>query len=419
MCAQFYIHFTDKKSSMLSSIIQQFYGSVSNPFLYALKFFANANDHANPKINSLAYTLLEELQTYKKKFRHTNEIGMQQMLDDNTKVVAFNFLKRSGQITAFKLVVDVFELLSSNYLFVAEIHELITAKHYKEAGQIACDLQLYNEFGLDDFLIPLLLQDKLGIFEDYLDKAVEVRASTIELLDSFLQRDSSVRSVCDYYIVKYDLQDVKYEKLHKKPVAKLLNRLLRKYHLSDSLAPNMKKQKEFGSLFFILRKNFVEKSLNQASFDEMVKDTIGKDNRELQAELVNSCYSYGSLEDAVLWTKYYKLSLDDVPSQVRNAILNGGPIEGRHHEEKSKSDSQLELGGSFDENIHTLSLDESCVLLISDVQSYYAMINDLKNAKIISCKFEIISRKNLLDFNSFLQSIQNGNQQYFPAVMFH
>lgn len=377
--------FTDKKSSMLSSIIQQFYGSVSNPFLYALKFFANANDHSNPKNNSLAYTLLEELQVYKKKFRHSNneQLGMQQMLDDNTKVVAFNFLKRGGQITAFKLVVDVFELLSSNHLFVSEIHELITAKHYKEAGQIACDLKLYNEFGLDDFLIPLLLQDKLGIFEDYLDKAVEVRASTIELLDSFLQRDSSVRSICDYYISKYDLQDVKYEKLHKKPVAKLLNRLLRKYHLSDNLAPNMKKQKEFGSLFFILRKNFVEKSLNQASFDEMVKDTIGKDNKELQAELVNSCFSYGSLENAVMWTKYYKLSLDDVPSQVRNAILNGGVIEGRHHHEE-KNDSQQE--GCFDENIHTLSLDESCVLLINDIQSYYAMINDLKNAKIVSCK---------------------------------
>lgn len=365
---------------MLSSRIQQFYESVSNPFLYGLKFFANSSDHANPKTNSLAYTLLEELQTYKRKNIQT--LNVNAMLDDNIKVVAFNFLKKSGQISAFKLVVDVFELINSKHLFVSEIHELITAKHYKEAGQIACDLQLYNEFGLDDFLIPLLLQDKLGIFEDYLDKAVKVREATIKLLDSFLQRDSSVRSTCDYYIAKYDLQDVKYDKLHKKPVAKLLNRLLRKYQLSDNIAPNMKKQKEYGSLFFILRKNYFEKSLNQASFNEMVKDTIGAYNKELQIELVSSCLNYGSLEDAVMWAKFYKVPLDNVPSSVRNAILNNSEISFQLMEDKSNE--------SCDENIHKLSLNPNCVLLISDVHSYHAMINDLKSSKIISCEYKVI-----------------------------
>jgi hypothetical protein len=365
---------------MLSKIVQSFYESVSNPFIYALKFFANTNDHANPKSNTLAFVLLEELQIYRKRFRNSDAIILQQMLDDNTKFVAFNFLKRSGQITAFRLVVDVFELISSKHLFVDALRELITAKHFKEAGQIACDLQLYNEFELEDFLIPLLLQDKLGIFEEYLDKAVELRAPTLELLDSFLQRESSVRSICDYYIGKYNLQDVKYEKLHKKPVAKLLNRLLRKYQMSDNIAPNMKKQKEFGSLFFILRKNYVEKSLNQASFDEMVKDTIGRENKELQAELVYSCLSYGSLEDAVKWAIYYEVSHEDMPSQVSDAICSGNIIESRRNKNHS-----LESFGC-EEEIHTLSLDNNCVLLISDVHSYHAMINDLRNAKIISCE---------------------------------
>lgn len=81
-------------------------------------------------------------------------------------MVAFNFLKRCGQNSAFKLAVEIFELKKSKSLFVPLIHELIAAKHFKEAGQIACDLQLFNEFTMDDFLIPLILEDKLGIFED-------------------------------------------------------------------------------------------------------------------------------------------------------------------------------------------------------------------------------------------------------------
>ncbi|KAG5683881.1 hypothetical protein PVAND_013142 [Polypedilum vanderplanki] len=373
-----------KKSPMLSAVIQQFFGSVSNPYLYALKFFANANDHVNPKANSFAYSILEELLNYKKLNHHNpssnlNNNNMTLLLDDNIKLVAFNFLKKCGQITTFRLVVEIFELIKSKHLFVSEIHELVAAKYFKEAGQIAIDLQLYNEFTIDDFLIPLILQDKLGIFEDYLDRAKNLRVPMIQLLDTFLQRDSSVRQMCDQYISKYNLQDVKYDKLHKKPVAKLLNRLLRKYNLPDSITPNMKKQKEFGSLFFILKKNYVEKSLNKASFEEMVKDTIGAENNELQIELIHTCVSYGAIDDAIKWTKFYKISLDDVPSIVRDNINNSGDCNSvQFNSENNETESSNEC-------VHTLpSSEKCCVILVNDIEIYREMINDLQTAKIVS-----------------------------------
>lgn len=354
-------------------MVQKFYSSVHDPYLYGLKFFANSTDHSNPKGNSFAYIILEELANFKKFYGSNLD---PQLLDDNKKMVAFNFLKKCGQITAFRLVVDTFELVKSKHLFVPEIRELVSSKHYKEAGQIAYDLELYNEFSIDEFLIPLILQDKLGIFEDYLDKAVDLRIPMIKLLDSFLQRDSSVRQVCDYYISKYNLSDVKYDKLHKKTVAKLLNRLLRKYHLADDICPNMKKQKEFGSLFFILRKNFVERSLNQASFEEMVKDTIGIDNDELKRELVVSCVNYGCIEDAIKWTKFYNVPLDDVPSIVRDNINNVNFTTIKEYDNYPSSDSEC---------VHTLPLDNKCcVILVNEIELYREMINDLQASKTIA-----------------------------------
>lgn len=262
---------------------------------------------------------------------------------------------------------------------MSQIRELVTAKHYKDAGQIAYELELFDEFSIEEFLIPLILQDKLGIFEDYLDKAINLRVPMIQLLDTFLQRDTSVRQICDNYITKYDLSDVKYDKLHKKPVAKLLNRLLRKYQLPDSISPNMKKQKEFGSLFFILRKNYVERSLNQASFEEMVKDTIGLENKELQIELIHSCASYGALEDAIKWTKFYKISLSDVPGSVRDNINNGC------RDIEYSSDYRWDYAESSNECVHTLpSSDKCCVILVNEVEIYREMISDLQTAKIIS-----------------------------------
>lgn len=378
-----------KKSPVFSNVIQQFFSSSPHPFVYGLKFFANATDHPNPKNNSFAYTILDELLNYKKNFM---TVSPQIFLDDNTKMVAFNFLKRSGQTSAFKLAVETFELVKSKHLFVSEIRDLIVNKHFKEAGQIACDLHLFNEFTMDDFLIPLILEDKLGIFEDYLDKATHLRSPTIELLDTFLQRDTTVRQMCDIYIAKYDLKDVKYEKLHKKPVSKLVGRLMKKYHLPESIAPNMKKHKEFGSLHFILRKNYMEKSLNQASFEEMVKDTIGEDNKELQSELVHTCMCYGSLEDAVKWTKFYQVPLDDVPPLVRDTI-KGLPVKkkiinhGWHKDEwddPSTSTSSSSQNTQEVEEIHTLPVDSPRIILVNTEQLFRSMIMDLRNTKMIA-----------------------------------
>lgn len=306
-------------------------------------------------------------------------------------MVAFNFLKRSGQISAFKLVVDTFELIKSKHLFVPEVHELIATRNYKEAGQIACDLQLYHEFSMDDFLIPLILEDKLGIFEDYLDKAEHLRVPTLELLDTFLHRDATVRQLCDKYIDKYKLNDVKYEKLHKKPVSKLIGRLMKKYSLPDSIAPNMKKHKEFGSLHFILRKNFVEGGLNQASFEEMVKDTIGADNKDLQCELVHECASYGSIEDAIQWTKFYNVSLDDVPPLVRDKIKGvqdkPKPASGWEDEYEEWNDSPPPTAAKKtqeQEEIHTLPIDPSRIVLVNTTSSYRSMIADLRCSKMIA-----------------------------------
>lgn len=380
---KFHLFFVVKKSPVLSNVIQQFYHSCPNPFVHGLKFFANANDHPNPKSNSFAYTILEELSNYKK----TMNTRAVEYLDENLKMVAFSFLKKCGQITAFKLVVDTFELIKSKHLFVPEIRELLAAKHFKEAGQIACDLSLYTEFTMDDFLIPLILEDKLGIFEDYLDKAEHLRAPTIQLLDTFLHRDATVRQMCAEYIEKYGLTDVKYDKLHKKPVSKLVGRLMKKYQLPEFIAPNMKKHKEFGSLHFILRKNFVEKSLNQASFEEMVKDTIGVDNKELQSELVHTCMSYGSVEDAVRWTKFYNVALEDVPPLVRdriNGIADRPKLANGWEDDWNDQPSKVQQKTQELEELHTLPLDSSRIVLVNTIPIYLEMIGDLRCTKMIA-----------------------------------
>jgi hypothetical protein len=136
----------------------------------------------------------------------------------------------------------------------------------------------------------------------------------------------------------------------------------------------------------------------------MVKDTIGSDNKELQAELVSSCIAYGSLENAVMWTKYYNVPLDEVSPVVRDAINNSSnasdtanktqklpsgwnddTIDHNHFHNRDVFDVMWNRNLMPDsEIVHELPADKCAVILINDVDLYRAMIDDLQRTKMIS-----------------------------------
>lgn len=66
---------------------------------------------------------------------------------------------------------------------------------------MAHELKLHDAFTIFDFLFPLILQDKISTAEMYLEQATQLQRPLIELLDSLLDRSSSIGNLCDPYIV--------------------------------------------------------------------------------------------------------------------------------------------------------------------------------------------------------------------------
>lgn len=74
------------------------------------------------------FSVLEDLHN----FKHTNDIRSDQYVDDNLRMVAFNFIKKQSQPNLYKIAVVTFDLMNSRHLFVEKIRELIREHHYKE-----------------------------------------------------------------------------------------------------------------------------------------------------------------------------------------------------------------------------------------------------------------------------------------------
>lgn len=140
--------------------------------------------------------MIEELNSFKKRYTPATD----QLVDDNLRMVAFNFMTKQTHCLLFRLAVDTYELLRCREMFVPKVRAMLARKQYKEAGQIAVDLELFDHFDEHDFVMPLFLQDKISIAEDFLNRAVRLQRPVVQLLDSFFSKKESVESLCSRYI---------------------------------------------------------------------------------------------------------------------------------------------------------------------------------------------------------------------------
>lgn len=109
-------------------MLNDFYASRSNAFVDGLKLYANCNNRNASKANSLAYIVIEELYN----FKTSKRIDSESFLDDNTKMVAFNFGKQNGQQNFFKMLVTIYNLIDTRRLFVEKIRDMIREHNYKD-----------------------------------------------------------------------------------------------------------------------------------------------------------------------------------------------------------------------------------------------------------------------------------------------
>lgn len=102
----------------------------ANPYEDALKIYANCSDRNSKRTNSMSYTVLEELNLFKK----ANNSQSNHLLNDNLQMVAFNFGKACNHQSALKLVIDTFDLVDNNQLFIEKIKEFISENNYKDVS---------------------------------------------------------------------------------------------------------------------------------------------------------------------------------------------------------------------------------------------------------------------------------------------
>ncbi|XP_075156421.1 exonuclease mut-7 homolog [Haematobia irritans] len=300
---------TPATQHQLKSVLMQ----DSQPLLQALKLFASCPGRNYLKNKNMALFILETVcELYKQ------NPTIEATCDDNTRMVAFNFVKTCGIAPLYRAVTETYQLQKIQTYLIPKLQQLLNDNFYKDAAYWSIYLNCTHIFGLYDMLFPLLLQDKINLAEEFLGVAKEQQLPTVQFLDSLLDRKKTVYENCDEILKKYKYSDVKHNILSYRPMSKLVTRLAKKYNIDPEHTPNLKYSKSCSYLHYLYHK-YQEGGMSLDSWRELAREEAKK-SKALQLDLITRISSSGDWEEAIYWVDHYNIPLDECPPPLQTKM---------------------------------------------------------------------------------------------------
>ncbi|XP_008191355.1 exonuclease mut-7 homolog [Tribolium castaneum] len=374
-----------KKSPPVVNKLHQYFHLCENPYEHTIRLMYNCQEFNSAKSKSLPFFIIEEFKIWLSV--HRNKVV--HLLTPKLKIDVFKIISKQNAQNLTKLVVDVYEMAQDGEIFLDIIKCMIERKRYKEACQSAVLFNLQDKFSVEDFLLPLILQDKLYGIDDFLTVSPRHQVELVTLLDSTLGR-TSVRDALASYVFNLDVPDIKWDKLHAKPLKKLITRLVKMFKLPTNITPNLNKRRNEGALQFLLHKRFVENSFGDESWKEMVQEAIGEDE-ELQRELVAQVSTYGAVAEALWWAHFYNVDKQHWPYNVR--MLEENPDEERLHQRNILPEEESwgydEVQNTEPVEYHKFPLPFSSIHLIDSEESFERFLDGgLQDVEVVGIDCE-------------------------------
>lgn len=376
-----------KKSDGVTKILHEYFASAPNPYAATLHVMFNCEDIHQSKASSLAYTVMEEFS----RWTANKETELKQCLTEDLKHEAFSLATQQRNISLTKMVFRIYQLKDDKELFVEPIRELISRGQYKEACQSATILELHQHFTVEDFIIPLVFQDKLSVAEEFLSGSPEHQWLLVSFLDGLLGK-RNIRNEADFIIQRLNIHDVKTEKLYPKPLSKLVARLTKAYNLPPESCPNLNQKRNEGALQFLIHKRYIENSLGPESWREMAREAVGN-NRDLQLELVMSVNSYGDPHEALYWASTYGIPKRERPYNVRMLEEEDPGISQQQGAVALMSSDHQEEGETWDDELthvqyHAFPLPQSSIIVVDTQESFEQFLDYIKDVPMVGIDSE-------------------------------
>eukprot|EP00092_Neocalanus_flemingeri_P001291 GFUD01001379.1.p1 GENE.GFUD01001379.1~~GFUD01001379.1.p1 ORF type:complete len:908 (+),score=346.11 GFUD01001379.1:285-2726(+) len=220
--------------------------------------------------------------------------------------VLFRFSSQPS-VSILKLAVKVFVLMDKKMRYREALVRMCQDGNFKTACDTAVALQLFDQFSVHIFCLPLLLMDKPSTMDSYLDQSPTAVKELVSYLDDI--SEDNIQKVSDL-VSKYPMiKPVGVSKLSYKPLDRMIKKMVDKWSLSPTLYPITSTRWAKADLYYWVKQMFSldseQTSLQLVNWRELMERKV-KDRKEMQELLVNTLFSF-DIEEAKHWSSKYEL----------------------------------------------------------------------------------------------------------------
>lgn len=360
---------TWKKSVTVENNIESFFQSTQEPFRLALALVIKCDEFKDCKPKSLPFCIIETLS----KWSERNNVSP----DEYLKLPAFKIAITQRNQSFFNLIVKTYQLSTIKEVILPMVHDIIEVGNYKQACQIIIAMKLFDDIPIDTVLFPLVLQDKHNIIDDYLTECPQQVTPFLLFLDNLLDKSFNIREYVQNYLENHAVGEIKYEKLHYKPLGKLVARLCNKYKVPIETCKNLSKNRTTGGLRYLIHQKYQEHNVSASVWEDLVKDSL-KQNVGSAAEFIDMLTEYDRKE-ALKWAMYLNMPECDYPPG-----LTAIPTQSGQDEAEEDWDVQQNQ-----EECYKLTLQDDQIILVDTGEKFYDMMNsNLTKSRVVSIDCE-------------------------------
>ncbi|CAD0196138.1 unnamed protein product [Chrysodeixis includens] len=308
---------TWKKTPAVATQIETFFELADDRYRLALVFVIKCEEYKDCKSKTLPYYIVETLL----KWSNTSKI----LPDDNLKLPAFHIAIQQRNQHFLCLVVKTYRINTIKDQILPLVRDMVSQDNCKQASQIVIAMELFDEIPVEDLIFPLILQDKPNLIDEYLNECPSQVKPLLIFLDTLLDKTISIRDFVQRYINDNKITHVKYDKLHYKPLGKLVARLCNKFNIPIETCKNLSKNRTTGGLRYLIHQKYQEHNVSTSVWDDLVKDSL-KQNAGSGQEFIEMLVEYDRTE-ALKWASYLNMAESELPLALKEISISDVPGE--------------------------------------------------------------------------------------------
>lgn len=362
---------TWKRSAAIEGHIEMFFYSVPDPHRVALVFVIKCEEFKDCKPKTLQYFIIETLH----KWSQTNGVSP----EDTLKLPAYHVAIQQRNQHFLNLIVKTYNIYTIKETILPMVKDMIKDDNCRQASQIVIAMELYDDIPVEDLIFPLILQDKVNMIDEYLTECPDQVKPLLSFLDGLLDKNFSIREYVQKYIEEKKIGHIKYEKLHYKPLGKLVARLCNKFNIPIETCRNLSKNRTTGGLRYLIHQKYQENNVSLSVWDDLVKDSL-RQSADSAKEFIDMLTDYDKKE-AMKWAEYLHIPENELPLALKDLSLN--------EETNAEEDWDTQLNSTAPQEYYKFVLRNDQITIIDNAEKFYDLVNsNLAECSIVSIDCE-------------------------------